>query len=87
MLLTHGINLPYSKMTRNRSGKALGIIRRPANIRQTRYPRLSNPKGIAEFRKEGPSEDTTGCPGERTIGRMNGLSVDMTRGRVKDSHE
>ena len=41
---------PYSKMTKNRSGKHRAIIRRPANIRQTCHPRLSDPKRIAEFR-------------------------------------
>jgi hypothetical protein len=37
-------------MTRNRGGNAERMIRCPANIRHTCYPRLSNPKRIAEFR-------------------------------------
>ena len=42
-------------MAKNRSGKHSAIIRRPADIRQTCYPRLSNPKGMAEFRRGLPA--------------------------------
>jgi len=42
-------------------------IRRPANIRQTCYPRLSNPKRIAEFRRsQGCDSRPPRCTGQMT---------------------
>ena len=57
------------------------MIRRSLNIRQTCYPRLSNPKRIAEFRKS---------QGERTDGRddytepgAGGEALDGRRGGME----
>src|SRR5688572_12007612 len=43
---------PYWKTTKNHAAATHGAINpAPSNIRQTCYPRLSNPKRIAEFRR------------------------------------